>query len=155
MQFGFLWELGEKSLQRLFRQVILCVEPVGRKLFYVCLCKSTWFRFTQPLRQIQQRLQGQNSTALSHLHVGKWNYPHWCKYPKQYKMSHPPHSSPFQHHPHPDPGWLQGPLRLEAQEALTCAYAKEKVVGRFSLGSRECQCCWLMLEFLYLWLKLN
>lgn len=43
-----------------------------------------------------------------------------CTMKSIFFLSHPPHSFPSPHHPHPGRGWWPGPLLLEAQEALTC-----------------------------------
>lgn len=47
-----------KDSQRLFRKMILWVESVGRKLLYVGFSESSWFGFSQPLCQVEQRLRG-------------------------------------------------------------------------------------------------
>lgn len=65
----------EKNLQRLFREVILWVESVGWKLLNVCFRESSWFGFSQPLCQVQQRLRAKTAGRFVFWHLTKRQRP--------------------------------------------------------------------------------
>lgn len=53
---------GQHS-QRLFRLLIIWIEPIGRKLFDVSLSQSSEFGFSQTFSEVQEGLWAKNTTS--------------------------------------------------------------------------------------------